>query len=148
MRLSAAKLKVGDMVHGWWGAFSGQYTAFNPPRTVVTAVQQGSMRQITWDTGGGQVWGSMVDVDVTVPAVPHPQLPPPSGPATILNSVSWDRFLVDKIEAMKHHIYGGYVPVAKPDDKYPHTCPRCKRTAYIGAGTRVLHAPDDREQCK
>lgn len=31
---------------------------------------------------------------------------------------------------------------------YPDTCPRCGRRAYLGGGMRVLHAPDDHEECK
>lgn len=40
------------------------------------------------------------------------------------------------------------IVVPSPDDsKYPHKCPRCGGSAYLGGGLRVQHAPDDREEC-
>jgi hypothetical protein len=118
-------------------------------RTVVSwqkdAKPWGYTYTVKFDDGYSYTWGANVEVDVINTVVAGAGVAIPS--QSFVGHPSFSKLLDYEIDHLGR-LYTGHVPSSKPDDRYPHSCPLCHRMAYVGAGTRVLHAPDDREQCK
>lgn len=120
-----------------------------PPILVRTVVRVGvsglynTLFYVSFDTGSDQVWGPHVEVDtlnVVLPEVNWAAITKAAGTAPPVQVHTLD----DNV-AMAEKLYTARSPDLA---RYPHKCIKCGRAAYLGAGVRALHAPDDREACK